>query len=235
MKKIFTLLVFMSALALNAQSIKILNGNTPLNNGDTVFVSLDGIDGEISTYLGYQNLTDDDLSFRVRKEILLINEETTDIVFCLGECYTGNLSSVLTLLADETVASNDANAFHATYAGESDPAVVKFTFFLTDNENDQVSFYIAYGQGVSVKTVDFVQVLRAYPNPAVRTVNIDYAAPASNAYLVIKKLTGKEVYRAAVSNTGKKQVDISQFNAGVYLYGVEANGKMLCTKKLLVK
>ena len=50
MKKIFTLLVFMSALALNAQSIRILNGSTPLNDGDTLFVSLDGIDGEISTY-----------------------------------------------------------------------------------------------------------------------------------------------------------------------------------------
>ena len=235
MKKIFTLLVFMSALALNAQSIRILNGSTPLNDGDTLFVSLDGIDGEISTYLGYQNLTDDDLHFRVRKEALLINEETTDIVFCLGECYTGNLSSELEILAGETITTSDAAVFHATYAGESDPALVKFTFFLTNNENDKVSFYIAYGPGTSVKPVDFVQILRAYPNPAVRTVNIEYAAPTSDAYLVIKNLTGKEVYRTAVSQIGKKQVDISQFNAGVYLYGVEANGKMLCTKKLLVK
>lgn len=235
MKKIFTLLVFMSALALNAQSIRILNGSTPLNNGDTVFVSLDGIDGEVSTYLGYQNMTENDLNFRVRKEELVINHETTDIVFCLGECYDGTLSAVKEILAGETVASTDGNAFHATYAGEGDAAVVKFTFFLTDNENDKTSFYIVYGNGTSVKPVDFVQTLRAYPNPAVRVVNIDYAAPASESYLVIKNLTGKEVYRCAVSNTGKKQVDITQFNAGVYLYGVEANGKMLCTKKLLVK
>ena len=78
MKKIFTLLVFMSALALNAQSIRILNGTTPLNDGDTVIVPLAGIDGEINTYLGYQNMTDDDLSFRVRKEQLVINEGQLD-------------------------------------------------------------------------------------------------------------------------------------------------------------
>ena len=225
----------MSALALNAQSIRILNGTTPLNDGDTVVVHLAGLDGEIDTYLGYQNMTDDDLSFRVRKEQLIINEETTDIVFCLGQCYTGELSAVLTIDAGETVPATDESAFHATYAGTGDAALIRFTFFLTNNENDKVSFYIAYVEGNGFSQNDMVKALSAYPNPATRVVNIEYAAPSADAYLVIKNLTGREVYRTAVNQPGKKQVDISQFNPGVYFYGVESKGKMLCTKKLLVK
>lgn len=235
MKKIFTLLLVMSALVVNAQSIRLLNGTNPLNNGDTIWVSLDGNDGEINTYLGYQNLTSDDIEFRVRKDVLLLNEETTDIVFCLGECYMGNLSSVITLLADETIGVNHPKAFHATYAGGTDPAVVRFTFYRTDNEDDNVSVYICFTEGVGIRVADMVKVLRAYPNPAVNMVTINYIAPDDNAYLVIKNLTGKDIYRVAVSQTGSRQVDLTQFNPGVYLYGVEANGKMLCTKKLLVK
>ena len=225
----------MSALALNAQSIRILNGTTPLNNGDTVTVLVDGVDGELNTYLGYQNMTDDDLSFRVRKDELVINSETTDIVFCLGQCYTGTLSSVLTIDAGETVPATDENAFHATYAGTGDAALIRFTFFLTNNENDSTSFYIAYVKGTGFSQNDMVKALSAYPNPATRIVNIEYAAPSTDAYLVIKNLTGREVFRTAVSQAGRKQVDISQFNPGVYFYGVESKGKMLCTKKLLVK
>ena len=225
----------MSALALNAQSIRILDHATPLNDGDTIKVPLADLDGEINTYLGYQNMTNDDLSFRVRKEQLVINEETTDIVFCLGQCYTGEFSSVLTLNAGETVPDSDEDAFHATYAGTGDAALIRFTFFLTDNENDKVSFYIAYVEGNGFSQNDMVKALSAYPNPATRVVNIEYVAPSADAYLVIKNLTGREVYRTPVNQAGKKQVDISQFNPGVYFYGVESKGKMLCTKKLLVK
>ena len=77
--------------------------------------------------------------------------------------------------------------------------------------------------------------LRAYPNPAVNMVNIDYVALDNHTSLVIKNLAGKEVYRTPVSHSGKKQVDVSKFYAGVYFYGLETDGKMLCTKKLLIK
>ena len=163
-----------------------------------------------------------------------MNEEA-DMMFCIGDCYTGVLSQPQSLAAGQIVSESDPLAFHAIYSGSNQPALVKYTFFLTNNENDKISFYIAFGSGSSIRPNDMVKILNAYPNPATRVVNIDYAAPSSDAHLVIKNLTGREVYRTPVSQTGKKQVDISGFNAGVYLYGVEAGGKMICTKKLLVK
>jgi len=234
MKKILTLVFVAAAFVANAQSIRVLHGGAMMNDNDTVTVYLDGQSEEVDTYFGYQNMTSNSLNFRVRKEIISMNEETTEILFCVGDCYTGNLSSVLTLAANEMISEESHNAFHSSYMGGTDAALVKYTFFLTDNESDKISFYIRYTSGVGVRPVDMAKALNAYPNPATSMVNIEYAAP-DNASLVIKNLTGKEVYRTDISQTGRKRVDVSKLNPGMYLYGVEVEGKMLCTKKLLVK
>lgn len=235
MKKIFTLLVLMSALIANAQTIRILHNGNALNDCDTVFVPVDENGDQVDAFLGYQNLSNNAIEFQVRKEVISIPQDA-DMMFCIGDCYTGNLSQPQTLAAGQIVSSDDHQyAFHAIYSGSSESALVKYTFFLTNDENDKISFFIAYSTSSSLKPADMTKILSAYPNPASRVVNIEYAAPSTNANLVIKNLTGREVYRTAVSQTGKKQVDISQFSPGVYLYGVEVNGKMLCTKKLLVK
>ena len=235
MKRIFTLGLFLSALMLNAQSIKLFYHEQEMSNNDTILEFLTDQENEISTYLGYQNMTGSPIEFRVRKEVLQLNEESTDLLFCIGECYTGNLSQPVTLGANEMVPSDNLNAFHATYTGGTDPAEVKFTFFLTENESDQVSFVIRYSNGTGMKEIDIQKSLRAYPNPAVSSVNIDFAAPNNHSYLVVKNLTGKEMFRTPIGTSGKMRLDISQYAAGVYFYGVESDGKMLCTKKLLVK
>ena len=225
----------MSVLVVNAQTIRILQDGNALNDCDTVFVPVDENGDQVDAFFGYQNMTNNTIEFRVRKEVISIPQDG-DMMFCIGDCYTGNLSQPQTMAAGQIIGADDhLLAFHTIYSGSSEAALVKYTFFLTNNENDKTSFFIAYGGSSSIKPTDMAKILNAYPNPASRMVNIEYAAPSSNANLVIKNLTGREVYRTAVSLTGKKQVDISQFNPGVYLYGVEVDGKMLCTKKLLVK
>lgn len=235
MKKIFTLLLVMSALVVNAQSIKLFYNSQVLNNNDTIQELLISDENEISTYVGYKNVSSSLIEFRVRKDILFLNEETTDLVFCLGNCYTGSLSLPIDLDSEEMIPSDNPNAFHATYTGAKDAALVKFTFFNTEDETDQISFYIHYSEGTGLRENEIQTSLRAYPNPAVSTVNIDYVAPDNHTCLVIKNLAGKEVYRTPVSFNGKKQLDVSKFNAGMYFYGLESDGKMLCTKKLLIK
>lgn len=234
MKRIFTFLLVMSAVAVNAQSIKLFCGENPMNNNDTVFVPIDGQSGQTDVFIGYQNLTGNAFDFRVKKEVIFHGEDA-DFSFCIGECYIGNTSMPVYLDANEMVASTDEMALHTIYVGPSTPALVKYTFVKEGDESDKVSLFIGYGTGTGVRESDMVKVLRAFPNPAVNTVNIDFAAPEHDAFLVIKNLAGKEVYRIAVSNVGRKQISVSSFSPGVYFYGIEADGRMLCTKKLLIK
>ena len=225
----------MSVIALNAQSIKLFYESQELNNNDTIQEFLYNDENEVNTFLGYQNVTNNPIEFQVRKEILYFNEETTLLSFCLGNCYIGNLSQAIDMEANETVPAGHANAFHAIYTGNKDAALVKYTFFNTEDESDNVSFYIHYSEGTGIRENEMQVSLRAYPNPAVSTVSIDYVAPYNNTCLVIKNLAGREVYRTPVSQNGKKQIDVSEFYAGMYFYGLESDGKMLCTKKLLIK
>lgn len=233
-KRIFTLLLISIAAIANAQTIKVFYNENMLNNNDTVFLPTDSHGDEINTFFGYQNTSSSPIEFKVRKEVVMMNEEA-DISFCIGECYTGTLSAAVTLGSNEMVDASNVMALHTIYSGSSEPALIKFTFFLTDNESDAASFYIAYGNVTGIRESDMVKTLRAYPNPAVRNVTIDYVAPDQNAFLIIKNLAGKEVYRTPVCTAGGKQVDLTGFSAGVYFYGIEADGKMVCTKKLLVK
>jgi len=235
MKKIFTLLVFMAALALNAQSIKVFYQGSELANQDTVFLPLDNHGEDIDAFFGYQNTTNTSITYKIRKDVIF-KDEDADMMFCIGDCYTGNESAELTMQANETVTDQEILALHIIYSGPAEPAFVKYTLFRTDTQTeDATSFYIAYGTGSGVREADMVKSLRAYPNPAVRNVTIEYVAPANNSSLVIKNLAGKEVYRTSVGTAGAKHVDISSMPAGVYFYGIESDGKMLCTKKLLVK
>jgi hypothetical protein len=237
MKRIFTLLLVLAAVAVNAQSIKLFNGDAPLNNNDTIFMPFSETGDQVDVFMGYMNTTSNDLVFRVSREIIFESADA-DISFCInGDCYTSSssLSRPIPLDAEQTIPSSDELAFHAIFYGSGEPSLVKYTLFNVDNESDCVSIYIYYGVGVGLKEADMVKVLRAFPNPAVKTVNIDFAAPERNASLVIKNLTGKEVYRTPVNNVGRKQVDVTSFSPGVYFYGVESDGRMLCTKKLLVK
>lgn len=234
-KRIFTLALLMSVMMLNAQSIKLFYESQILNDNDTIHEFLYDDENEINTFVGYQNLSNSPIEFQVRKEIIYINEETTELLFCLGNCYLGNLSQAINMDANETVPSDNENAFHAIYTGQKDAALIKFTFFNTEDESDKISFYIHYSEGTGLRENDVQVSLRAYPNPAVNIVSIDYVAPSNNTNLVIKNLAGREVYRAPVSRNGKKQVDVSKFYAGMYFYGLESDGKMLCTKKLLIK
>ncbi len=234
-KRIFTLALLMSAIMLNAQSIKMFYNSQALSDNDTIQEILYNDENEINTFLGYKNMQNSAVEFIVKKTIVTMNEETTDMLFCLGNCYTGSQSQPIVLEANETVTSEDINAFHAIYTGSKDAALVKFSFINTANESDKTSFYIHYSEGTGLHEKEGQVSLRAYPNPAVRTVNIDFVAPYSNTSLVIKNLAGREVYRTPVSHSGMRQVDVSTFNAGMYFYGLEYDGKMLCTKKLLIK
>lgn len=235
MKKIFTLLVFMAAVALNAQSIKVFYQGAELANQDTVFLPLDSHGDDIDAFFGYQNTTNAAISYKIYKDVIF-KDADADMMFCIGDCYSGNESAELTLQANETVTDQDLLALHIIYSGPAEPAFVKYTLRRTDTQaEDATSFYIAYGSGSGVREADMVKSLRAFPNPAVRNVTIEYVAPSNNSSLIIKNLAGKEVYRTSVGTAGAQHVDISAMPAGVYFYGIESDGKMLCTKKLLVK
>jgi hypothetical protein len=80
----------------------------------------------------------------------------------------------------------------------------------------------------------------AVPNPADDQVSISFHDDAQqlnnvNAQLVIMDISGKKVFETAISANEVKSVDISQFEAGVYVYRIIKDGQVLISDKLLVE
>lgn len=239
MKKIFTI-VFLAfiAFAANAQSLRLIRENgTTVGNNDIIEVVLDGTQEEVNTYIGYENLTDQQVGFYVKKEVFAFDDHVNPIItFCIGNCYTGDLSELTTVEPNTTVAPSDLYAFHSSYLGDPSNASVRYTFYNAENESDRVSFTINYKYGVGIRQADAAGKLLASPNPATTNVTVSYTAPSGNSDIVIKNLTGKEVFRTGINGgTGSVRINVTEFAAGVYFYGIESDGKMVCTKKLLVK
>ncbi|MBR4136264.1 MAG: T9SS type A sorting domain-containing protein [Bacteroidales bacterium] len=237
MRNIFILLCCMFAISLGAQPLTLKYDNATLPNNANIYVTSQ-VGVSTNTYIEFTNNQQDAVFFRIRKQVLT-SVSSDAITFCVGgTCYTGNMSQELYLNPGQTWGLDDeTNVFHASY---SHPAAgtqrVRFTIVNSDDANDTISFIINYTTTTGVQDLPTVSKLTAYPNPATTQVTLEYAVQnSSSAYVVIRNLTGMEVYRSVASTSGKSVVDLSGLKAGVYFYGIESDGRMLSSKKLLVK
>lgn len=238
MKKIFSLILAFAALSLSAQSIKVDYEGSDLNPNDTVVVPFTSADlGEtLIPMFGYKNLSDAEIEVVVYRDEISVSPDHI-ILFCIGQCYSSPQSSPFTMAAGEEVQSRDENGFHINFIPDAlGTSLVKFRFQNNADAADVFPFYVQFTSATDVQQYA-AKELKAYPNPATTGVTIEYDADlALNANVVIKNITGVEVYKQAASSIGKTFVNTSDMKAGIYFYGLQdANGRMFCTKKLLVK
>ena len=238
MKRIITILVIsLCAAFASAQSVQLYYNGQPLNEGDTIYMPT--FVGDTShVYVGYANVSSQNVFLRVkRRDITFVPGDA--LTFCVGGTCVEQQSGEFELAVGQVVNAEDVSngSFHADYACNSQgTSLVKFTFFNTDDLDDEVNFYVYASTTLGVSQhVAAVQAF-AYPNPATTVVNISYKVEhAQSANLVIRNLLGGEVYRQPVQGEGRAVVSTSDLAAGIYVYGIEEKGRMVVAKKLLVK
>ena len=238
MKKIIAIAVLcLLASSLFAQSVRLFHDGQPLNDGDTVMLATTV--GQTSTaYVGYAaNFSEDSVFLRVRREnIEMVPGD--GLLFCVGGTCVQTVSGEFVLSAGDIITEeNTSMVFHADYTANSHgTSIVRFTFYNTDDDEDAVSFYLKASTSLGIQHHALPVRLTAYPNPATSVVNFRYHVPGADAAnLVVRNIVGSEIYRQEIIGEGKLTVPTSEMAPGVYFYGVEENGRMLVTKKLLVK
>jgi len=237
MKNIFTLLLCLITISLGAQSFTLSYGGTPLvNNASINIPTITG--SNIDTYVDVTNSSQVDMFFKIFQEPSW-NAGAAVVTFCAGgTCYVANESQELYLAPGATLGSDEANnRFHSSFSSQTAGTYsVRYKFVNVDDPNDTIAFFINYNTTTGISEMAKVNRLSAYPNPATSSVTLEYDVNnASNSFVVIRNLTGMEVYRAAASASGKTFVDVTSLRAGVYFYGIESDGRILSSKKLLVK
>ena len=172
-----------------------------------------------------------------KKEVNMVNGTTS--YFCWGACFppSVSLSPGLAIAAGET-----SNEFSAHYTANQISGVSTVTYSVINEANtqDSIWFHVAFdghASGAGATEVAAEVVVKTYPNPVTEKVNFSYNLPnvAGTAQIRISDLTGALVKTLKLEgNKGSQTVFVSDLNAGLYLYSVVQNGKVLSSTNLTV-
>lgn len=242
MKRVLTLVLIFSSLMASAQQLRLYYQGNTLADGDTIRVAYTQDDfgrDMLRPVIAFENASDNAYQGHTYAVYQNVAPGHT-IQFCVYENCVDNLTipSVIALDPHDMVTENDPRVLHFTFSPtESGESTVGFIFENDNDSTDHPVIYVQYYYSTGLDDQPDFTAVRAYPNPATTGVYVEYDRNlATQANLVIKNLTGAVVSRQPLSETGKSYVNLSDFRSGVYFYGLEdKSGRMLCTKKLLVR
>ena len=236
MKKIVSIILFLAVAAVYAQSFEMSYNGTQVGESLDFIVEVANDDNEF--VLTITNTSTEVDSIYLTKTIIAEVPGSTNL-FCIGEeCYTSSASTTPLIL--QPGESSTSRSFHFLYdPGDIEGTTIVKYVFTSGNYTDSVIVNYIYGSS-SIATPDVrVNSLNAYPNPATSSVNVSYDLSnlrTGSTRLVITNLVGSKVAVRPISGTsGKVSIDISNLDSGIYFYSIEADGKIVSTKKLIVK
>jgi len=220
-----------------AQNLSLSTDGGALTPDETIYIW--GDSGQYSTIYCYLHVTNNSASnmdVMVKKTEISILPGSENS-FCWGSCYIPTVfvsPTPITIIAGQT----DLSSFSGDYMpkGFAGLSTIRYTFFSKTNVNDSVAVNVVFGSGTaSINSFETESAVSAYPNPATSFVNFTYQSNASsNGELVILSAAGTEVYRTAISPNTPLNVDVRNFNAGLYFYSVQANGQKGAVRKFIV-
>lgn len=238
MKKIVTFILFIAVTAAHAQSFQITYNEEPIGEALDFTATVGDDDNELIVTI--TNTSDEPDTIYLSKRVISEVPGSYN-TFCIGICYDPSITVTPIPLILQPGENSDSHGFHFLYnpGGSEGTTTVDYTFTSGSfSTNLRVNYtYSTTGIGSADLRVNS---LTAYPNPATSSVTVAYDLSglhtSSDARLVITNLVGSKVAVRSLNGTsGKIGVDLSNFDAGIYFYSIEANGQAISTRKLIVK
>jgi hypothetical protein len=253
----FSVLFVSAVFARPVTTDNLLNGPNFLSASDTLelydnlgnkinnaTIKVTGSDPNVDALVGYiwlKNTTSTEMpNVYVRRTM---NQEVVNTTnsFCFGvNCYPPWVNE--SAIADTAKVGIINKSFYADYYPDGNGGLTSITFEFFDN--------ITFGVPVSAKaTIEFLISATSvkedklvfkgpYPNPASQITNFEYNLPSStnNAKLIIRNSLGVEVENSNLDNqSGKKSINVSSYPSGIYFYTLVVDGKIIQSKKIIVK
>jgi hypothetical protein len=169
--------------------------------------------------------------------------ESTSSYFCWGACFGEDIEES----PDSILIPSGGSSVDSVFSGHYLPktkigtSVVSYTFYNMDNEDQFVKVFVNYWaspESVEEGIMEGTSISNIYPNPASKSVSIDYklTSQVKTAKIRIVNLLGVVVKEAAVNPYAKKlTMDVSLLKSGVYFYTLYINGERYRTQQLIVR
>ncbi|MFH0895120.1 MAG: T9SS type A sorting domain-containing protein [Bacteroidota bacterium] len=242
MKKVlFTLGVLMMTAFCNAQSLKLINTDGQIHNGDTVrydttlisIAELAALDVKII------NTSSSGVAVNLVKQNLYeVTGTENSFCFCIN-CYPPFVMSAgpCTLNAQDTMTDFSAHYYPYSNCGTS---YVAYTFSLNGTPTDSIRVvfeFVVICPGIDEHDALTCKVSNLFPNPASSESRLQYSLNryTSDLKLKVYSITGELVYeRFLQKQNGEAVIPTSEFSKGMYYCTLEGEGAILSSRKLIV-
>jgi hypothetical protein len=211
-------------------------------NNSTIKIS--GSDPNVDVMAGHiwvKNTTTTEMSNVYVRRIINQEVESTQNSFCFGiNCYgpMTNESTIPTVIGAGVL----DKSFYADYYPNGNGGLSSITYEFFDDITFAVRVLakatIEFAISANSTNEDKLVFKGPFPNPSSQYANFEYNIPASynNAGLIIRNMLGVEVESIALENrSGKQAIDVSRYASGIYFYTFIVDGKIIQSKKLIVK
>jgi hypothetical protein len=261
MKKLLLLtfsLVFVSVLSARPVNTQfVLTGNSyiaaidtlelydtlghKINNGKITITATSPTTDVIAGHIWIKNTTSTTMNNVYVRRIINFEVPGTMNSFCFGvNCY-GPSTSVSTIPTVLTAGVID-KSFYGDYYPDGHGGTTSITYEFFDNTT--------FSAPVKAKaTIDYrlsfvgiednkLVFKGPFPNPSNQQTNFEYNIPAGNdnAQIIIRNTLGVEMANYPIENqSGKKTIDVSNFASGIYFYTFIVDGKIVQSKKMIIK
>ena len=237
-----SLLLSVSFLYTNAQSLQLSDLNGQIVNGQEMFAYRDPADPGNTLIEGdvlVTNISNASKDVKVKRRVISVVSGSTNY-FCWTICYGPSQNQSPTA---ETIAPNTTNSKFHGYCdayGAGGTSTIMYIFFDSNNPTDSSYVTINYVDGKFTGLAGISgkgNVSAIYPNPAK-----DFARIKVDGYenqqikAEVYNVLGSKVYVAEMDrNKNYIQLNLTSLPPGVYFYNVTANDKTVTSRKLVIE
>ncbi|MCF6171693.1 MAG: T9SS type A sorting domain-containing protein [Bacteroidales bacterium] len=232
--------ILLTTVSMNAQEMYLSWEGETLGDTLTIWGSPDS--SEIVFHAVVHNMTVNWMEIKVRRNRLEMPDSTSGY-FCWGPCFAEHVEESPDSILIPSGGSSADTAFSGHYIPNAaiGTAVVEYTFYNAENEDQYVKLLVKYWaspEGIAEDPLKGGSISNLYPNPATRLVSFDFVFPekVKTAGIRITNLFGRVLKEVdIVHSSGKLTVDVGKLESGVYFYSLLLNGHVYETKKLVIR
>lgn len=216
-----------------------ISGNK-INNGTLRILGSDPNVDVIDGYIRLKNNTKSNLQILVHKKINYAVRNTSNVFCIYPSCYG---PMVFTSTQANTIHSGSVDtSFYCAYYPSGEGGMSSFTFEFYDSISHPKPVYakatIEFAISATGINENNLTNYRIFPNPSDRVANLEFDLPVGHrkAQLVIRNTLGVIVENTELTDrSGRKAIDVSNYASGFYFYSLVVDGKILLSKKMVVK
>ena len=236
MKKHLLTILLSLPLFLAAQSLEIVYADSLVKGNAST-------SGDIYGYIHIKNTAKVDQNVLVKRIDGLGYTNLTDSnAICWDQCFNPDVSVAphsIKIKAEQTNTSDFVGHVYPDKDGMPATGSVTYVFYVEFNETDSVAFTMNFEvtQDFDLEENQAANKLSVFPNPVVGKANVSYSLSSDdNNYFELYTLVGTKVLERKIEEReGEFEFDASGFDSGVYFYTLKSDGKIIETRKMVIK